>query len=162
MRLCKTDLGVCDALIIIGTSLTVQPFASLVEMVGGDVPRLLINRDKVGQSFFSGGLDFDSGRRDVHMGGTCDDSCRELAEALELGPAFAALLAEASTLSTSAAHSAEGATQAERSGEEQSVAAAADALAAVTLSEGVGAPLSLAEAEAGVGQSEDRSAVSPE
>jgi NAD-dependent deacetylase sirtuin 2 len=147
MRLCKTDLGVCDALIIIGTSLTVQPFASLVEMAGGDVPRLLINRDRVGESFFSGGLDFDSGRRDVHLGGTCDDSCRELAEALELGPAFAALLAEASALSTSAPHSTEDAAQAGRS-EEQSVAAAADALAAVTLSEGVGAPPSLAEAEA--------------
>ena len=32
-----------------GTSLTVQPFASLVDRVGDDVPRLLINNEPVGK-----------------------------------------------------------------------------------------------------------------
>ncbi|ORY31583.1 DHS-like NAD/FAD-binding domain-containing protein [Naematelia encephala] len=42
------DLDECDLLIVIGTSLQVQPFASLVERVGDHVPRLLINREPVG------------------------------------------------------------------------------------------------------------------
>lgn len=53
----------CDLLIIMGTSLTVQPFASIPDHVPDTTPRLLINREKSGQrfSYFSGeGLDFDS------------------------------------------------------------------------------------------------------
>jgi hypothetical protein len=33
-----------------GTSLKVQPFASLVGRVGSDVPRLLVNRERVGET----------------------------------------------------------------------------------------------------------------
>ena len=33
-----------------GTSLKVQPFASLVGRVASDVPRLLVNRERVGES----------------------------------------------------------------------------------------------------------------
>ena len=43
----ESDLGECDLLIILGTSLKVQPFASLVGLVREDVPRLLINREQV-------------------------------------------------------------------------------------------------------------------
>ena len=135
-RLCSRDMKACDALIIIGTSLTVQPFASLVDMVGASVPRLLINRDRVGESVFSGGLDFDSKRRDVHVGGTCDDGCRELAEALNLGPAFAALLADESSLasaSSEATSAVAGGSATEGGAAEDAVADAAEALAAVTL-----------------------------
>lgn len=41
------DFPVCDLLIIMGTSLKVHPFASLVDKVGGLVPRLLLNRELV-------------------------------------------------------------------------------------------------------------------
>nr|ODN81378.1 NAD-dependent histone deacetylase SIR2 [Cryptococcus depauperatus CBS 7841] len=42
------DLKRCDLLIVIGTSLKVQPFASLVDSVPLSCPRLLINREPVG------------------------------------------------------------------------------------------------------------------
>ncbi|XP_037103318.1 NAD-dependent protein deacetylase sirtuin-3, mitochondrial isoform X3 [Syngnathus acus] len=43
-----TDFPLTDLLIIMGTSLEVEPFASLAGAVRGSVPRLLINRDLVG------------------------------------------------------------------------------------------------------------------
>ncbi|XP_029978107.1 NAD-dependent protein deacetylase sirtuin-3-like isoform X1 [Sphaeramia orbicularis] len=43
-----TDFPMADLLIIMGTSLEVEPFASLAGAVRGSVPRLLINRDRVG------------------------------------------------------------------------------------------------------------------
>ncbi|XP_035813593.1 NAD-dependent protein deacetylase sirtuin-3, mitochondrial isoform X4 [Amphiprion ocellaris] len=43
-----TDFPLADLLIIMGTSLEVEPFASLAGAVRGSVPRLLINRDLVG------------------------------------------------------------------------------------------------------------------
>jgi len=39
-----------DLLIVMGTSLVVQPFASMVADVGDDPPRLLVNRERVGHS----------------------------------------------------------------------------------------------------------------
>ena len=41
---CLPDFTNCDVLIIMGTSLAVQPFASLVDRVPATTPRLLINR----------------------------------------------------------------------------------------------------------------------
>ncbi|EAA07580.5 AGAP002943-PA [Anopheles gambiae str. PEST] len=89
------DFAECDLLIIMGTSLTVQPFASLVEYVNDDCVRLLINRDKVGcNSFgflrsmvFGEGLCFDlpGNRRDVAWTGNCDDGCFFLADQLGWG-----------------------------------------------------------------------------
>jgi len=78
----KSDFGKCDLLIIIGTSLTVQPFASLIERVGENCPRLLINMEKSGTG--SGGLMFDKAAnyRDVALLGDCDSGCRKLAEKL--------------------------------------------------------------------------------
>lgn len=43
-----TDFPIADLLIVMGTSLEVEPFASLAGAVRGSVPRLLINRDLVG------------------------------------------------------------------------------------------------------------------
>ncbi|XP_061077987.1 NAD-dependent protein deacetylase sirtuin-3, mitochondrial isoform X1 [Conger conger] len=43
-----TDFPLADLLIVMGTSLEVEPFASLAGAVRGSVPRLLINRDPVG------------------------------------------------------------------------------------------------------------------
>ncbi|XP_058813876.1 NAD-dependent protein deacetylase Sirt2-like [Topomyia yanbarensis] len=89
------DFAECDLLIIMGTSLTVQPFASLVEYVTDDCVRLLINRDKVGGGGFGiframmygEGLCFDlpGNRRDVAWTGGCDDGCFMLADRLGLG-----------------------------------------------------------------------------
>lgn len=63
-----------DLCIIMGTSLSVQPFASLSAMFSEDVPRLLINSDRVG--------DLGSRADDVLTLGTCDDGARKLAAAL--------------------------------------------------------------------------------
>jgi len=74
-----SDFPECDLLIIIGTSLTVQPFASLTERVGQECPRLLINMEKAGSGFMFG----KSGNfRDVALLGDCDSSCRSLAQKL--------------------------------------------------------------------------------
>ncbi|KAM7205251.1 NAD-dependent histone deacetylase SIR2 [Rhypophila sp. PSN 637] len=63
-----------DLIIVMGTSLQVGPFNELPEDVPHATPRLLINRDRVG----SFGLRSD----DVIWLGDCDESVRELAEAL--------------------------------------------------------------------------------
>ncbi|XP_036412184.1 NAD-dependent protein deacetylase sirtuin-2 [Colossoma macropomum] len=87
----KQDFPNCDLLIIMGTSLQVQPFASLVSRVPNSCPRLLINLEKTGQSDFpsgllgfGGGMDFDSDKayRDVAHLSTCDDGCLALADLL--------------------------------------------------------------------------------
>ncbi|XP_010297122.2 NAD-dependent protein deacetylase sirtuin-3, mitochondrial isoform X1 [Balearica regulorum gibbericeps] len=43
-----TDFPMADLLFVIGTSLEVEPFASLAGAVRGSIPRVLINRDLVG------------------------------------------------------------------------------------------------------------------
>lgn len=89
-RCMRTDFQQCDLLIILGTSLLVQPFASLKDRVGPSCPRLLINREKVGEPISleaiasGGGLRFE-GRgsyRDVAWLGSCDQGCKELATLL--------------------------------------------------------------------------------
>lgn len=98
-----SDFRTCDLLITIGTSLKVQPFASLIDRVGDDVPRLLINLESVGEidefdtssnSLFGGsyreeGFDFNGltrgGKeyaRDAKWLGEADKGIRELADAL--------------------------------------------------------------------------------
>lgn len=52
-----------------GTSLTVHPFASLVDFVPDDCPRVLINLDEVGDFYR---------RDDIVLLGKCDDIAREL------------------------------------------------------------------------------------
>ena len=44
----KEDFPLCDLLIVMGTSLVVHPFASLIDAVAESVPRLLINREPAG------------------------------------------------------------------------------------------------------------------
>ena len=63
-----------DLCIVMGTSLTVQPFASLPGFCGEGVPRLLINKERVG------GLG--SRADDVVLLGDCDDGIRKLASCL--------------------------------------------------------------------------------
>ncbi|XP_066064871.1 LOW QUALITY PROTEIN: NAD-dependent protein deacetylase sirtuin-2-like [Chamaea fasciata] len=71
--LMESDFEKVDLLLIMGTSLQVQPFASLIGRVPTNTPRLLINKEKTGQSdplmslMGFGGMDFDSDKayRDV-------------------------------------------------------------------------------------------------
>ncbi|XP_067013051.1 NAD-dependent protein deacetylase sirtuin-2 [Anabrus simplex] len=88
------DFEKCDLLIVMGSSLTVQPFASLIDRVPRSCPRLLINRTKAGEHDFlwsllgqGSGMDFESAEntRDVAWLGDCDDGCRLLASELGWG-----------------------------------------------------------------------------
>jgi len=89
----QTDFAKCDLLIILGTSLVVQPFASLLDRVGPECPRLLVNKEVCGvpsrldQVLGGGGLQLDrpGNYRDVAWLGDCDQGCRELAEGLGWG-----------------------------------------------------------------------------
>jgi len=83
------DFEDCDLLIIMGTSLLVNPFANLGASVSKETPRLLINREKCGENLENyqhpfGGLDFDSENayRDVALLGDCDAQCKRLASLL--------------------------------------------------------------------------------
>lgn len=82
------DLKKCDLLIVLGTSLTVYPVALLPLLVPELVPRVLFNRELVGN--FCGRQSEDSSEeellrcshyramRDIFVSGDCDDSVREL------------------------------------------------------------------------------------
>lgn len=63
-----------DLAIVLGTSLTVQPFASLPSFVREDTPRVLINLERVGS--------LGSRPDDVLLLGDCDEGVRKLADAL--------------------------------------------------------------------------------
>ncbi|KAG6986442.1 transcription initiation factor TFIID [Physcia stellaris] len=63
-----------DLCIVMGTSLTVQPFASLPGFCAEGIPRLLINSERVGT--------LGSRADDVLLLGDCDDGVRRLASAL--------------------------------------------------------------------------------
>ncbi|XP_060574816.1 NAD-dependent protein deacetylase sirtuin-2-like [Ruditapes philippinarum] len=97
-----SDLDRCDCLIVMGTSLVVQPFASLTSRTKETTPRLYINLentsagsgDFMSMMFFGGGgFDFDKedNIRDVFWQGTCDDGCYALADLLGWGVSYAAL-----------------------------------------------------------------------
>lgn len=73
-----------------GTSLSVSPFASLPQLVPATCPRLLINREVVGDFNFRR----DSNIRDALYQGECDDGILELIELLGWTADFHELLAE--------------------------------------------------------------------
>ena len=71
-----------DLMIVAGTSLTVSPACGLVSKVREGVPRLLVNREEVGQHL---GLQFGTGggdARDVFLQGDCDQGFLVLAQEL--------------------------------------------------------------------------------
>jgi len=68
------NLAEADLLIVMGTSLTVHPFARLVDMVPNDCPRVLINMDKVGA--------IGTRSDDVVLLGKCDDTVKAIASEL--------------------------------------------------------------------------------
>lgn len=87
----ESDFPSCDLLIVMGTSLQVHPFAGLIHKVGPEVPRILINRVRVGEDaaahspiraylgWQSAGFQFDvPNSRDVFYGGDCDNGVTEL------------------------------------------------------------------------------------
>jgi NAD+-dependent protein deacetylase SIR2 len=88
-----------DLLIVIGTSLVVHPFASLVDMVPSDCPRVLINLEPAGGI---GEL-----KNDVVILDKCDDAVRKLARELcwekELDDAWALTINSVETNETSPA-----------------------------------------------------------
>ncbi|XP_038641932.1 NAD-dependent protein deacetylase sirtuin-2 isoform X2 [Scyliorhinus canicula] len=87
----ESDFPKCDLLIIMGTSLQVQPFASLASRVSDTTPRLLINKEITRQGNpvmallgLGASFNFDSEKayRDVAYVGSCDDGCLALADLL--------------------------------------------------------------------------------
>ena len=87
--LLRDDFPACDLLIVMGTSLAVYPFAALIAQVSPDTPRLLVNRERVGDGALggpigpSGAFDFDGAQSmDRFYQGDCDDACEELARRL--------------------------------------------------------------------------------
>jgi NAD-dependent deacetylase sirtuin 2 len=97
----SVDFPKCDLLLIVGTSLSVQPFAGLIDAVTPEVPRVLINREKCGTSSrlhnlmgIKSGLEFNlkDNYRDVFLQGDCDSVCRELVDKLGWTDEFELLL----------------------------------------------------------------------
>ncbi|XP_034952360.1 NAD-dependent protein deacetylase sirtuin-2 isoform X2 [Chelonus insularis] len=95
-RLMNSDFPQADLLIIMGSSLVVQPFASLIDRVKKSCPRLLINKEKVGMQDhlsrlfgLNQGFVFDPKNtetaRDVAWIGDCDTGCQLLADKLGWG-----------------------------------------------------------------------------
>ena len=87
----ETDFPQCDLLLIMGTSLVVQPFASLVNRVKPNVPRILINRERVGEFVRSydrpfgqlrPGLAEKGSDRDIFLQGDSDKIVIEITEKL--------------------------------------------------------------------------------
>ena len=76
------DFEEADLLIVMGSSLVVQPFASLIDKPREGTPRILINREIVGETHpdlrrmgYTKGFDFsdDKDSRDIALLGDCDD-----------------------------------------------------------------------------------------
>lgn len=95
----REDLPKADLLIIMGTSLKVYPFAGLTSLVQEDVPRVLINKDKVAvykeEIEVIDGVEYKiqpknprallkydhpSNTRDVFLGGDCQETVKQLVE----------------------------------------------------------------------------------
>jgi NAD-dependent deacetylase sirtuin 2 len=87
----RDDIQKCDLLLILGTSLKVYPFASIVKSVSKKIPRCLINNtlpdifesellcDGSNAEYIFSGNQY---QRDVTYIGDCDKGCTELARAL--------------------------------------------------------------------------------
>ncbi|CAK0862025.1 unnamed protein product [Prorocentrum cordatum] len=105
-RLQREDFALCDLLLIFGTSLQVHPFAGLAREPRPGVPRVLVNRERVGEDEDglgelqamlgigrASGLQFDhAGSQDVFVQGECDDAVEELVRLLGWQSEFLELL----------------------------------------------------------------------
>jgi len=95
----QRDFAECDLLLVMGTSLVVQPFASLIDRPRPGTPRLLINRERVGEGgggpFGGGGFQFDEpGTADCFFQGDSDDAVAQFVDACGWRAEFDALAAE--------------------------------------------------------------------
>jgi NAD-dependent SIR2 family protein deacetylase len=79
-----------DLLIVMGTSLYVGPFNSLVK-IATDVPKVLVNRENTSDFH-----DFKDGNKklDMFMAGDCDDSVQKIVDSCGWGEEFGKLLEE--------------------------------------------------------------------
>jgi len=105
-KLRERDMPRADLVIVMGTSLKVQPFCTLVDDVGPKCPRLLINRERVGvdhnpllmllQGVRARGLllGTDANTRDVEWLGDIQDGVRELVRLIGWEEELNALMAE--------------------------------------------------------------------
>ena len=98
---CVSDFEECDLLIVLGTSLVVQPFASLIDRVPASCPRLLLNREVVAKfnpimllMGHDAGFRFGDATnyRDACYLANCDDAVKELAMLLDWGDELDALV----------------------------------------------------------------------
>jgi len=80
----RVDFPKCELLIVIGTSLRVNPFAQLIRQVPTSCRRLLMNQTPVGLSrHMPGGFDFGpENARDAIITGACDDGVKQLCKHL--------------------------------------------------------------------------------
>lgn len=82
--LVQGDTRRADALVVIGTSLQVMPVAAVPQWVSPDCPRLLINRERVGDFAMSHRGERRAGvqpsRQDVFLEGDCDNGVRRLCQ----------------------------------------------------------------------------------
>jgi len=85
----SVDFPECDLLLIMGTSLVVQPFAGLVNEVKPNVPRILINRERTGEFLkyescynLRSGATEKSSDRDIFLQGDCDSVILDIVDQL--------------------------------------------------------------------------------
>lgn len=69
------QISKCDVLIVIGTSLSVYPFASIVDYASKDCIKILINKEKVGPFRFENG--------GICLLGSCDEIVNDLCDILD-------------------------------------------------------------------------------
>nr|AUZ82948.1 sirtuin 2-1 [Brachionus koreanus] len=87
----RHDFSECDCLIVMGTSLKVAPFSKLPLAVKIDCPKLLINRDLVGE-WQNYSTNTDKNYRLVVELNECDAACLKLVKLLDLEKDFEKLL----------------------------------------------------------------------
>ena len=81
-ELIDKDMEECDLLLILGTSLMVMPVAGIPSWVSSNCPRILLNRELVGDITTSTGIFGEVGKntKDLFLKGDCDDSVRNLCD----------------------------------------------------------------------------------
>jgi len=78
-ELISKDMEECDLLLILGTSLLVTPVADIPSWVSSNCPRILLNRELVGDFIGRSGGDGASSN-DLFLQGDCDDSVQKICD----------------------------------------------------------------------------------
>lgn len=80
------DFKAADLVLVMGTSLAVEPFCGLLSKPGVLVPRVLLNREPVGHApQIAGGFEFEFAKnyRDVFVPGDCDTTTQQLCREID-------------------------------------------------------------------------------